>query len=116
MAKVSKLEIQLVNRFNRPIRFVVTDTNGSRFSLTGEELRNAVNAGTSKDEPARLLSSFCKVVCDPTNETIRFVDGHGNGHGVGLCQWCSEIRSEAGLRHEDIVLSAYPRARLVRAY
>jgi len=116
MAKVSKLEIQLVNRFNRPIRFVVTDTNGSRFSLTGEELRNAINAGTSKDEPARLLSSFCKVVCDPTSETIRFVDGHGNGHGVGLCQWCSEIRSEAGLRHEDIVLSAYPRARLVRAY
>jgi peptidoglycan hydrolase-like amidase len=44
------------------------------------------------------------------------VEGHGNGHGVGLCQYCSEARAEAGMRHEDIVLSAFPSAHLVRAY
>ncbi|HYO08466.1 MAG TPA: SpoIID/LytB domain-containing protein [Tepidisphaeraceae bacterium] len=115
-ALVSKVEIQLTNRFNRPIRFVVTDANEVRYSLGGEELRNAINAGTRKESPARLLSSFVKVVNDPGSDVIRFVEGHGHGHGVGLCQWCSEIRSEAGMRHEDIVLSAYPRARLVRAY
>jgi len=42
--------------------------------------------------------------------------GHASGHGVGMCQWCSEIRAEAGMRHEDILISAYPRAKLVRAY
>ena len=116
MAMVSSLEIQLVNRFDRPIRFAVTDANSARYSLTSEELRVAVNSGTTKEQPARLLSSFVKVICDPGSDVVRFVEGHGNGHGVGMCQWCSEIRSEAGMGHEDIVLSSYPRAKLVRAY
>jgi peptidoglycan hydrolase-like amidase len=57
-----------------------------------------------------------KVITEPGSDVIRFVDGHGNGHGVGMCQWCSQIRAEAGMRHEDIVLSAFPRAKLIRAY
>jgi peptidoglycan hydrolase-like amidase len=36
--------------------------------------------------------------------------------GVGMCQWCAERRAEEGMRHEDIVLAAYQRATLVRAY
>ena len=71
---------------------------------------------TSHCEPAKLLSSFVKVVNEPGSDVVRFVEGHGHGHGVGMCQWCSEIRAEAGMRHEDIVLSAYPKAKLVRAY
>jgi stage II sporulation protein D len=113
---VVQLEIQQVNRYNRPIRFVATDDREVRYSLSGEELRNAINAGANADSPAKLYSSFVKVINEPGGQTIRFVEGHGNGHGVGLCQWCSEIRAEAGMRHEDIVLSAFPRARLVRAY
>jgi stage II sporulation protein D len=116
MAPLIKLEIQSVNRFNRPIRFVATDANGTRYSLSGEELRNAVNGGATKDSPERLYSSFFKVVNEPNSDVVRFVEGHGNGHGVGLCQYCSEARAEAGMRHEDIVLSAFPRAHLVRAY
>jgi SpoIID/LytB domain protein len=112
---VARLDIQFTNRFGRPIRFVATDVAGTRYSLSGEELRNAVNAGAAKDEP-KLYSSFFKTVNGPGSSTIRFVEGHGNGHGVGLCQYCSEARAEAGMRHEDIVLCAYPRARLVRAY
>ena len=61
-----------------------------------------------------LFSSFVKVITDAEN--VRFVEGHGFGHGVGLCQWCSERRAEEGMRHEDIVLAAYPHAKLVRAY
>ena len=116
MANLARLDIQSANRFNRPIRFVAIDENGQRYSLSGEELRLAINYGSSKDSPAKLYSSFVKVVNDPSSDVIRFVEGHGNGHGVGMCQFCSEARAEAGMRHEDIVLSAYPRARLVRAY
>ena len=113
---ISKLEIQQVNRFDRPIRFVATDINGARYLFSGEELRNAINAGTTADSPAKLYSSFVKVINEPGSDVIRFVEGHGLGHGVGMCQWCSEARAEAGVRHEDIVLAAYPRAKLVRAY
>jgi peptidoglycan hydrolase-like amidase len=116
MAPLARLEIQMVNRFDRPIRFVATDTAGVRYTLSGEELRNAINAGATPESPAKIYSSFMKVINEPGSDVVRFVEGHGNGHGVGMCQWCSEIRAEAGVRHEDIVLAAYPRAKLVRAY
>ncbi len=55
-----------------------------------------------------------KPVADAAN--IRFEDGHGYGHGVGLCQWCAQAQSERGVPHEQIVLSAFRGARLLRAY
>ena len=38
---LSRLDIQFVNRFNRPIRFIATDVNGTRYSLSGEERSGA---------------------------------------------------------------------------
>jgi len=116
MATIAKLDIQSLNRFNRPIRFIATDANDGRYSLSGEELRNAVNGNANEQNPQKLNSSFFKVINEPGAETIKFVEGHGHGHGVGLCQYCSEARADAGMRHEDIILSAFPRAKLVRAY
>ncbi len=110
MAELSRIDIQAVNRWGRPTRFLITDAAGNRYSLSGEELRWAVN--TNGTEATRLYSSFFKLINDP--DVVRFVDCHGNGHGVGLCQWCAEARAEAGMRHEDIVLAAFQRAKLVR--
>ncbi len=94
------------------MRFVVTDSHGMRFSLAGEDFRQAFNteAGTGPT----IYSSFFK----PVNEvsTIRLIDGHGFGHGVGLCQWCAETEATRGIRHEVIATTAYPGSRLVRAY
>ena len=115
MTSLARLEIAAVNRFDRPIRFIATDAKGIRYDFSGEELRNAINAGASGASD-RLPSSFMKIINEPGSDVIRFVEGHGVGHGVGMCQWCSEARAEAGVRHEDIVLAAFPRAKLVRAY
>jgi stage II sporulation protein D len=112
MGPIAQITAQAHNRFGRPVRFLVQDTRGNRFSLTGEEFRWAVN--TNAPESTQLLSSFVKIIND--SDKIRFVEGHGWGHGVGLCQWCAQSRADAGLRHEDIVLAAYPTAVLVRAY
>ena len=116
MAPLARLEIQSLNRFNRPIRFIAFDVNDVRYIFSGEELRNAINGGANKDNPQRVHSSFFKVINEPGAQTIKFVEGHGNGHGVGMCQYCSQARADAGMRHEDIILSAFPRAKLVRAY
>jgi stage II sporulation protein D len=112
LASISRIDIQQVNRWGRPTRFVIFDGAGARYSLTGEEFRWAVN--TNASDGTRLNSSFVKLINEP--DVVRFVDGHGHGHGVGMCQWCSEIRAQAGMRHEDIVLSAFQRAKLARAY
>ena len=110
MGPLARIDIQSENRWGRPIRFVVTDTRQNKYSLGGEEFRWAVNTNA----PDTLWSSFVKVISD--SDKIRFVDGHGWGHGAGMCQWCAQKRAEDGLRHEDIVLTAFPSATLVRAY
>jgi SpoIID/LytB domain protein len=112
MATLARIDIQQVNRYGRPVRFVLTDSRGARYSLSGEETRWACNADA--DGGPILLSSFFKPVNEPN--AIRFVDGHGFGHGVGLCQWCTEALADRGMAHEDIVRHAYPGAVLVRAY
>ena len=112
MATIERLDVSHINQYGRPVRFMITDARGNRYSLSGEETRWACNADANGGPI--LLSSFFK----PVNEqdAVRFTDGHGFGHGVGLCQWCTEARAEQGMRHEDIVRLAYPRSILVAAY
>ncbi len=112
MAPLDRIEIAQVNRFGRPVRFTAIDSCGQGYSWTGEEIRWAIN--TEAQEGSTVYSSFFK----PINEKdqVQFADGHGWGHGVGMCQWCAQRRAELGMRHEQIVLKAYPQAVLVRAY
>ena len=44
------------------------------------------------------------------------LDGHGFGHGVGLCQYGAEYLASHGLTGEQIIRFYYPGAVLVRAY
>jgi stage II sporulation protein D len=96
----------------RPVRFLITDTSGRQYSVSGEQLRWAVN-GAKADQP-KLNSSFVTPVTTP--DTIQFVEGHGWGHGVGMCQWCAQAMAQRGQRAEYIVRVSYPGAVLVRAY
>jgi SpoIID/LytB domain protein len=112
MQPVQTVRVSQSNRYGRPVRFEVTDAGGNRYSWRSEELRWAVNADAPKG--STLFSSFCKIVDD--GDSIHFLDGHGHGHGVGMCQWCAQARSLAGWPHENIVITSYPTAKLVRAY
>jgi len=110
---IRAIDIEVRNRFGRPMRFGVIDAQGVRFSLMAEELRWAVN--TDAPESQKLPSSFVENIINDYDK-IHFIGGRGYGHGVGMCQWCAEARARAGMRHEDILLAAYPGARLLRAY
>jgi stage II sporulation protein D len=112
MAQLVSVRVSGVNRYGRSVRFEVTDAAGNRFTWRGEQLRWAVN--TDAQTGTTLMSSFCKVV--DAGVSIQFVEGHGWGHAVGLCQWCTQARALAGWAHEDIVIRSYPGSRLVRAY
>jgi stage II sporulation protein D len=109
MADLSSVDVMTVNEFGRPTRFLVTDTKGTRYALSGEEFRWSVNAGG-----VALNSSFVRPITEATS--VRFAEGHGWGHGVGMCQWCAEAYSEAGMAHEDILLRSFPGSALKRAY
>jgi stage II sporulation protein D len=109
IAEVAAVDVLRANEFGRPTRFVVTDVKGNRYALSGEEMRWAVNAGG-----VVLNSSFFKPINEPT--AVRFAEGHGWGHGVGMCQWCAQTYAESGATHEDIVLTSFPGTQLKRAY
>mgnify|MGYP001544132629 CR=1 FL=1 len=100
-----------VNHYGRPVRFLITDAGGKQYSVSGEELRWAVNTDASKD--STLFSSFVEIKDQQTS--LRFT-GHGFGHGVGMCQWCAQTRALQGMSHEDIVRMAYVGSKLIRAY
>ena len=107
-----RIDIAAVNRFQRPVRFLLIDSRGLQYSLSGEELRWACNSDANGGQI--LNSSFVRPIS--TGDTIQFVEGHGWGHGVGMCQWCAQAMAERGTPHEDIVRFSYPGAVLVRAY
>ena len=112
MAQLTRLDISAFNSLGRPVRFVVTDARGGKFEFTGEEIRKAVN--TDSTDTTKLWSSFFRIDNEPT--AIGFVDGHGSGHGVGMCQWTAQRRAEMGMRFDSIVLAAYPGTTLMQVY
>jgi stage II sporulation protein D len=44
------------------------------------------------------------------------LDGHGSGHGVGLCQWGAIGRARAGQKASDIITAYYAGTTIVRRY
>jgi len=109
---VVHVDVLSTNAFGRPASFAITDSRGLQYRLASEDFRLAVNTDASGGP--RLLSSFCKPVND--KGAVRFTDGHGFGHGVGMCQWCAQAQATSGMPHEQIVLKAFPKAVLVHAY
>jgi stage II sporulation protein D len=114
MANVYRIDLQQFNRYGRPNRVLVTDARGVQFSWPAEQLRTAVN--TDAPPGSTLPSSFCKINGDPNSSSVTFYEGHGFGHGVGMCQWCAEALASAGQNFAQILVNAYPQAKLVRAY
>jgi stage II sporulation protein D len=114
MGEILKMEVQASNRYGRPTRVLITDARGVQYSLAAEDMRAAVN--TEAAFGSTLPSSFCRINGDPNLDSVTFFDGHGFGHGVGMCQWCAEARAQAGQSAEQILLASYPGAKLIRAY
>jgi len=53
---------------------------------------------------------------EDAGDHIILKNGHGFGHGVGLCQWGAEYLAERGKTGEEILRYYYPGVELVRAY
>jgi stage II sporulation protein D len=114
MGEIVRIDVQAVNRYGRPSRILVTDDRGTQYSLAAEQMRAAVN--TDAAAGTTLPSSFCKINGGPVSPSVTFYEGHGFGHGVGMCQYCAEAQASAGERYDQILYAAYPGAKLVRAY
>lgn len=55
--------------------------------------------------PARLKSMAFELSGGPERFTLQ---GHGNGHGVGMCQWGAKVQGEQGKKWLEILAFYYP--------
>jgi len=91
----------------RITRVEVVDSGGQRVTLTGERFRLIVGS-------RRIPSTWCNVRQEGSN--FVFFDGHGLGHGVGMCQYGAEGMAQKGYTAMEILSLYYPKAKLIRAY
>jgi stage II sporulation protein D len=63
--------------------------------------------------PAKLRSTWFQVTA--VQQGWHF-QGHGNGHGVGLCQWGAKVMGEKGRKMAEILKFYYPDAALKKLW
>jgi len=115
---LSAIRVSRENDAGRPAVFTLVDDRGQSFAIRCEAFRIACNydAGSLSDVPEakRLFSSHVSV--NVQGEVVRFTDGRGFGHGVGLCQWGAQGMAQQGYGHRRILAQYYTGASLQQLY
>jgi stage II sporulation protein D len=104
---IESVQVSRRNEAGRMAEVLVTGSGGEEMVLRGEIFRLAVGSRTMR-------STDCTLIDD--GPAVRFTEGRGFGHGVGLCQWGAEGQARAGRYAGQILAFYFPGARLVRAY
>ncbi|MFT3787421.1 MAG: SpoIID/LytB domain-containing protein [Tepidisphaeraceae bacterium] len=111
MQTIANVRVEASNKLGRPTKYSITDAAGRRYVLLAEQARSAL--GWDAPKATEVFSGFFTIT-DLGND-LR-LDGQGFGHGVGLCQWCTNGWAKRGLKYDEILKRSYPGAILVRAY
>ncbi len=118
MTALRGARISKINSLGRPVEFELTDDRNKTYPIRAEFFRNACNySNEAAKVPApkqKLRSSFFNVRVE--NDKVIFFDGHGFGHGVGLCQYGAQAMARAGKDPLQILAEYYPGAKVERAY
>jgi stage II sporulation protein D len=115
---IRQIGASYVNQAGRPVRFTIIDNKGQKFELGPEQFRVACNYSVAElpkvTSAQKLLSSHVQVRFH--EGTVQFQQGHGYGHGVGMCQWGAQAMASQGYVAPAILNFYYPGAQLVNAY
>ena len=101
-------EISILNKFDSgrisDLEIIVTNEDGDDKSiiLHGNEIRSILRTSDNKNI---LWSTMFDI--SVVDDSVIF-DGHGFGHGVGLCQWGAIALSRKGWNYRDILEHYYP--------
>ncbi|MHB1686130.1 MAG: SpoIID/LytB domain-containing protein [Ignavibacteriaceae bacterium] len=103
---LQNVEVGKRNSSGRVAELLVTvrssDDQSKNIIIYGNKIRAAIRKADDSDI---LRSTMFDVNFDGTNVTI---NGKGNGHGVGLCQWGAIYQSTQGKNYKDILSFYFP--------
>ena len=101
---IKSVKIAKKSPSGRAWQFAVDSSRG-KMQIPGNNFRLALGPEALR---STLLTDIRK-----EGKYIQF-EGHGWGHGVGMCQWGARGRALAGQSYEQILTTYYPKARLVK--
>ncbi len=110
LTTVDRVETAESNRHGRPTRLRIHDRKGRTATISCETFFLAANyeGRGSGSDPSKLLWSGWS---GGTNVRGRVeLDGHGFGHGVGLCQYGAQAMAKEGRSWKEILAWYYPDA------
>ena len=105
----SRFESGRVNELN----IIVNDGNEIQKTifLKGNSIRSIIR---SSDDKSILKSTLFDVSIDAERNII--INGKGNGHGVGLCQWGAIVQSKKGIEYRKILNHYFPGTEIKSLY
>jgi len=110
---LAKIRVLTRTAYGLPIWCELVGPSGRKARVRYNDIRSALQHGRSP--AARKLHSMnCRMKDRRTS--IEFYDGHGYGHGVGLCQWGAQGKAQRGWSASRILRFYYPGATIHQAY
>ncbi|MBY0461508.1 MAG: hypothetical protein K2V38_29675, partial [Gemmataceae bacterium] len=117
ITRVREVSVLERNDAQRPNAYQLIDSEGTKYRLSAEELRFALNQpvpGLAPITPENRVNSGDFEV-DIWASSVR-VRGRGFGHGVGMCQYCAKGMADNGMDWGTMVRKFYPGAEVQKAY
>jgi stage II sporulation protein D len=116
LRRIASIDVSAVNAAGRPSRLRLVDQDGRAIDMRAEEFRRAIAfAPEGQPAPKERLRSSHLVRASVQGDRIRF-EGHGYGHGAGMCQHGAQALAVSGRSAAQILSTYYPGSTVVRAY
>lgn len=116
LRRIASIDVSAVNAAGRPTRIRLVDQDGQAIDMRAEEFRRAIAfAPEGQPAPKERLRSSHLVRAAVQGDRIRF-EGHGYGHGAGMCQHGAQALAASGRSATQILSTYYPGSTVVRAY
>ena len=113
LGALAKIRVLTRTAYGLPIWCELVGPSGRTARVRYNDIRAALQRGRSP--AARKLHSMnCRM--KDRRAAIEFYDGHGFGHGVGLCQWGAQGKAQRGWSASRILRFYYPGITIHQAY
>ncbi len=118
LGSIVSIRVVKRNAVGRASTVAIRDRAGKTFSISAESLRLAANFDGANlptlQRQQRLPSA--QFAASVARDTVRFQEGQGHGHGVGMCQYGSQAQALAGHAPTAILDFYYPGADIAQLY
>jgi len=111
--KLKNLTLHDVGLDGRVGRVMLHLADGTAKRMSGVEFRRRVGTWRTLGRPAGMFSTRFTVKAEGSDFVF---EGHGWGHGVGMCQWGAKGMADAHKTYREILENYYPGAVISKAY